>query len=57
MRSVEDCVLEALFDIMREIEREEALRLFRMMVGQLTRDAEISQGISTVLKRRIEAAE
>jgi hypothetical protein len=49
MRGIEECVYEAVFDILRELEREEGLRLFAQLVGRLTAD-ELEHGMAALVR-------
>ena len=40
MKAVSEYVEEAIFDIIRELDREEGLALFRQLVGRITVDFE-----------------
>lgn len=51
MKSAEDAVYDAVIDILREMDREEAKRIFGLLVGKLITD--IESGVGTVLQQRI----
>ena len=58
MQSVEEHVADAIFDIIREVPRDEALRIFHLLVWRLlARNDAIHSGITEVIaQRRAQAA-
>ena len=56
MKSVSEYVEEAIFDIIRELDREEGLALFRQLVGRITVDYDsggLEAAVGRIARQRI----
>ena len=55
MKSVSEYVEEAIFDIIRELDRDEGLALFRQLVGRITVEFDsLEANIGRIARQRVE---
>lgn len=54
MKSVSEYVEEAIFDIIRELDRDEGLALFRQMIGRMTVEFDsLEADVARIARQRI----